>query len=163
LEIAISKILSNKSAAIIKDYIGNVDERIVEMARQEKDNKLIVTKLTAGFDRYRRRVLVGPLMSVITSLPKEEMALLSEAIVELTSLRRRIESHVDTVGGPIDVAVISKGDGFIWIKRKHYFDIDLNRDFIYRKEAKVAGGGHEGQTRKSKSARIRRRSEQPTA
>jgi len=28
----------------------------------------------------------------------------------------------ETVGGPIDVAVLSKGDGFVWIKRKSYFD-----------------------------------------
>ena len=35
----------------------------------------------------------------------------------------------ETVGGPIDVAVISKGDGFIWIKRKHYFSTELNPCF----------------------------------
>ena len=38
----------------------------------------------------------------------------------------------ETVGGPIDVAVVSKGDGFIWIKRKHYFDPVLNQRFIAR-------------------------------
>ena len=36
----------------------------------------------------------------------------------------------ETVGGPIDVAVISKGDGFIWIKRKHYFQRELNQQFF---------------------------------
>jgi hypothetical protein len=36
----------------------------------------------------------------------------------------------ETVGGPIDVAVISKGDGLIWIKRKHYFSPELNRQFF---------------------------------
>jgi hypothetical protein len=36
----------------------------------------------------------------------------------------------ETVGGPIDVAVISKGDGFIWIKRKHYFKPELNPHFF---------------------------------
>jgi hypothetical protein len=36
----------------------------------------------------------------------------------------------ETVGGPIDVAVISKGDGFIWIKRKHYFKSELNPQFF---------------------------------
>ena len=34
------------------------------------------------------------------------------------------------VGGPIDVAVISKGDGFVWIKRKHYFKAELNLHFL---------------------------------
>ena len=47
----------------------------------------------------------------------------------------------ETVGGPIDVAVISKGDGFVWIKRKHYFKPELNPHFIknYFRE----GGEHE--------------------
>jgi hypothetical protein len=36
----------------------------------------------------------------------------------------------ETVGGAVDVAVISKGDGFIWIKRKHYFKPELNARFF---------------------------------
>jgi hypothetical protein len=36
----------------------------------------------------------------------------------------------ENVGGPIDVAVISAGDGFIWIKRKHYFEAERNPHFL---------------------------------
>jgi len=36
----------------------------------------------------------------------------------------------ESVGGPVDVAVISKGDGFVWIKRKYYFDSDINKHFF---------------------------------
>ena len=38
--------------------------------------------------------------------------------------------EAETVAGPIDVAVISKGDGFIWIKRKHYFESGLNQHYF---------------------------------
>ena len=38
---------------------------------------------------------------------------------------------------PIDVAVISKGDGFIWIRRKHYFNAELNPSFFRRKYREV--------------------------
>ena len=58
---------------------------------------------------------------------------MAEALVEITSLRRRVDSDVESVGGPVDVAVISKGDGFIWINRKHYFDSALNMDFPVRR------------------------------
>ena len=34
------------------------------------------------------------------------------------------------VGGPVDVAVISKGDGFVWIRRKNYFDSQDNYKFF---------------------------------
>ena len=36
-----------------------------------------------------------------------------------------------TVGGPIEVATITKYEGFKWIKRKHYFNKDLNPDMEY--------------------------------
>jgi len=36
----------------------------------------------------------------------------------------------ESVGGPIDVALISKGDGFVWIERKHYFRAELNHHFF---------------------------------
>ena len=45
--------------------------------------------------------------------------------------------EMETVGGPIDVAVISKGDGFIWIKRKHYFNKDLNPQFFKNYDMEV--------------------------
>jgi len=61
---------------------------------------------------------------------------MAESLVSLTSFKRKVTMESETVGGPIDVAVISKGDGFIWIKRKHYFKPELNPQFFasYYKE-----------------------------
>ena len=61
--------------------------------------------------------------------PKDELASIAEALVSLSAMERRMAGGRETVGGPVDLAVISKGDGFIWIKRKHYFNIDMNRHF----------------------------------
>lgn len=55
---------------------------------------------------------------------------MAEALVNLTSFKRHVSKESETVGGPTDVAIISKTDGFIWIKRKHYFDGNLNRHFL---------------------------------
>ena len=85
---------------------------------------------TADFCRTR---FVSPVLEIVRHLPKEELASMAEALVNLTSLKRRVSKEEETVGGPIDVAVISKGDGFIWIKRKHYFDPSLNRDYFERR------------------------------
>lgn len=71
-----------------------------------------------------------PLVNTVARLSKEDMAKLAESLVELTSLVRRMSPKEETVGGPIDVAVVSKGDGFIWLKRKHYFDPQLNPNFL---------------------------------
>ena len=49
------------------------------------------------------------------------------------SLKERVTRPSASVSRPIDVAVISKNDGFIWIKRKHYFDPKLNPRFFAKR------------------------------
>lgn len=71
-----------------------------------------------------------PLTRIIGALPFDEMAELAETLIMLESLKEKVTRPTESVGGPIDVAVISKGDGFIWIKRKHYFDPALNTRFM---------------------------------
>jgi hypothetical protein len=76
-------------------------------------------------ERYNQRV-----MSMLNFLPKQELAYMAESLVNLTAFKRKVSDQHETVGGPIDVAIISKTDGFIWVKRKHYFEADLNHHFF---------------------------------
>jgi hypothetical protein len=75
-------------------------------------------------------------MRMVSFLPKDELPNLAESLVELTSLKRHVSTDAETVGGPIDVALITKAEGFVWIKRKHYFKPELNPSFFanYRRE-----------------------------
>lgn len=74
---------------------------------------------------------VDPIINSVRLIPLSEMASLAENLVNITSLRRTyaIDGNQQTVGGPTDVAVLSKGDGFVWIKRKHYFSKELNPNY----------------------------------
>jgi len=78
-------------------------------------------------DAYRNQI-----MEMVASLPKDELGGMAESLVNLTKFKRRISRQQETVGGPIDVAVITKGDGFVWTKRKHYFKPELNPRYITR-------------------------------
>lgn len=84
-----------------------------------------------------------PIRNAIGGLPMDELGMLAETMVNLTSMRRRvaIDSNSRTVGGPIDVAIISKGDGFIWAKRKHYFESDMNPQYFSRNFGSGKGYG----------------------
>lgn len=74
---------------------------------------------------------VNPITSTVAVLPIDELALMAESLVNLTSFKRRMTlEEAESVRGPIDVALITKGDGFIWIKRKHYFEADRNPHFF---------------------------------
>ncbi len=72
------------------------------------------------------------LKNVVNFMSKRELAEVAQSLVELTSRKRRFSDDQETVGGPIDVAVLSKSEGFIWIQRKHYFDAELNPSFFVR-------------------------------
>lgn len=106
------------SNPMLAEAVSHIDmKQIVQKAYQDLGATM--------FDIYTKNLL-----ETLTSLDKEDMANMAESFVALTSLIRRMSPREETVGGPVDVAVISKGDGFIWIKRKHYFDPKYNNHFF---------------------------------
>jgi hypothetical protein len=78
---------------------------------------------------------------MVEFMPKPELAKMAEALVNLTSIKRRVSRGMETVGGPIDVAIISQSEGFVWIKRKHYFPPELN--VRYNERVKAATKSHQ--------------------
>ncbi len=73
-----------------------------------------------------------PVVNTVNHLSIEDLAVMAETFVNLESFRKKVTMMSETVGGPIDVAVITKAEGLIWIKRKHYFDAELNSDYFKR-------------------------------
>jgi len=124
---------------LFKDYTEILIENIKGYSDTQKGS--LKTRMTTISNRilqdhdeqlanHRRQNYVMPVVSVVSILPKDELAAMAEALVNLTSFKRKVSMQSETVGGPIDVAVISKGDGFVWIKRKHYFKPELNSQFF---------------------------------
>ena len=81
---------------------------------------------------FRKTNFADPILDTLYAVPKDELGNMAEAIVNLSSINRRYSAVTESVGGPVDVAVISKGDGFVWMKRKHYFSPDLNLHYANR-------------------------------
>ncbi|MCK4333791.1 hypothetical protein KAX06_03265 [candidate division WOR-3 bacterium] len=94
---------------------------------------------------FRKINNVSSILKAVANLPKDELATMAETLVNLTCFKLKVSLESETVGEPIDVAVISKGDGFIWIKRKHYFKPELNHHFFanYFREPQILGGKNE--------------------
>jgi hypothetical protein len=67
---------------------------------------------------------------ILDILPKDELASMAESLINITSIMRKVTPGIETVGGPVDVAIITKGDGFIWVKRKYYFEIENNPQYV---------------------------------
>lgn len=81
------------------------------------------TKIISIINNYSSEKYAKPILKLGPSLQIDELAFMAESFVNLTSFRSQIamDSDMLTVGGPTDVAVISKSEGFIWIKSKKIF------------------------------------------
>ena len=118
---------------IIINEISKVDAQIGKHIKSKLDKNLekMLQDLFDEWGKSKQRYW-SPVLEVIAALPKDQLGEMAESFVNLTKFRRQITAVPETVGGPIDVAVITKGDGFIWKKRKHYFDPTLNPRAIAR-------------------------------
>ncbi len=94
------------------------------------DLSIISNEFESQLNELKREKQIAPTLDTVAILSKEDLAEMAESLIYLTYLKLRISSTEESVGGPIDVAIISKGDGFIWKKRKHYFEESLNKHFM---------------------------------
>jgi len=129
------KTLDKEFCKQIIDEIENLDDNIFkDSGKNILKNELVKkwSEVIKGIINYSQEEYLIPILKAIRVLPIDELASMAESLVNLTSFRRQVamDNNSQTVGGPIDVAVISKGDGFIWIKRKHYFKPELNHHFF---------------------------------
>jgi hypothetical protein len=102
--------------------IGDLD-RMVSRAR---------SSFSTDWLKKTRDKHAQPLRRVLAALPIREMAELAETLVNLQSLKEKVTKPSEEVGGPIDVAVITKAEGLVWIRRKHFFDPALNARYMAR-------------------------------
>ncbi len=124
---------------IMEELPQKISGKLQNCTKEEKNrfsdqfsqfSKGLIDSLVEDIEKYRRKEHIDPVIDTVAILPKDELATMAEALVNLTQFRQRMTMEMETVGGPIDVAVISKGDGFVWINRKHYFKPELNQQFM---------------------------------
>ena len=74
------------------------------------------------------RILLGKLNNtpVHAAMPIQDAVDLADFLVELTKQWVRFLPGAPTVGGPTEVAAITKHEGFKWVKRKFYYESNLN-------------------------------------
>ena len=128
-------------AATVTGLVDGTIDTISDLTTAQKDRwKSVIApacdeamgKLWDQLETHRESKHLDPILRAIQNLPKDELAHVAASLVNLNSFQKRMSLDPETVGGPIDVAVISKGDGFVWIDRKHYFRAELNQHFLSR-------------------------------
>lgn len=112
-----------------KECLENLQNNYNDLKEEVKS---IVNKLQNNAMEYIVKKNREPIETAIEFLPKDELAIMAESLLTITALKRKYSIYsLESVGGDIDVAVISKSDGFVWIKRKHYFNEKINHHFFH--------------------------------
>lgn len=100
---------------------------------------LIASQFESRFVAKLRQEFERKFNETIALMPKQDLIELAEALVSITAIERKASDDAGTVGGPIDVALITRSEGFVWIKRKHHFSAELNPRYMWRRFSKMLG------------------------
>ena len=79
--------------------------------------------LPAAFQAVRQRTEVE---FINPAMPIQDAIKLGGFLVDITKTATEFARGPLTVGGPTEIAAITKHEGFKWVERKHYYDAILN-------------------------------------
>lgn len=132
--------LTGSFTEFLMKQVGGIIEEFpnASKSRREQYKATVMAQLSDStsellkiFNQHRVDKFYLPIEQSIAHLPKNELAQVASTLVNLNSFQKRVSMNEDeTVGGPVDVAVITRGDGFVWVERKHYFKSELNSHFF---------------------------------
>ncbi len=71
---------------------------------------------------------------VVEAMPIQDAINLAKFLVYTTIQYSKFSPGTQIVGGPIEVATITKHEHFKWVQRKHYYNIKLNENIKYSDE-----------------------------
>ena len=131
--------LLNEFARTLPIEFENIADKISSKYNNKSEIKphfqLAYKHIMKKLNNFAIKNYVHPIITSIGFLRKEDLVEIAEALINITSINRKTTKELQTVGGPIDIAIITKHEGFIWIKRKDLVNKDLN-SIYYNRELK---------------------------
>lgn len=101
---------------IVNGYSQHLPRALLEIGLKEENLDSVLTHI----ETHTLAELISPAM------PVQDAIALADFLVDTTKRYVRFLPMADTVGGDTDICVVTKHEGFKWIKRKHYFETRLN-------------------------------------
>ena len=77
-----------------------------------------------SFERFDKKLMgqsSKQWLKTLRNYDLQDMAQLAENLIAMTSLERHMTFSEEGVGGPIDLAIITKNNGFTWLSRKSWY------------------------------------------
>lgn len=90
----------------------------------EEVDKTITEETQKNLREYSEKSFVNNVRQMLGILPTRELVQLAESMINITTLKRRITDTHEGVGGETDVAIITKEEGFEWVRIKKLYGKD---------------------------------------
>ena len=71
-----------------------------------------------SIENYQYAVHTAPILRAVNSLPRKELGETAASLIKLNSFQQKVMNSIETVGGPVDVAVITRNGGLEWSREK---------------------------------------------
>ncbi len=105
-----------------QDLIDNLlNENMLDSLKSKINYPAIRQEITDIITESGRKHLRQHL-EAIKQFDLQKMACLAENLIKATELHRKISSRQESVGGLVDLAVITREDGFQWLNRKSWYE-----------------------------------------
>lgn len=122
------QIAISQTSGIVAHGQPELIHRVVTGVTQQIGNALqklgVKEDQILGYVNAIRAQTFTPLIS--DSMPIQDAIDVSRFLADATVQFIRFSNAANTVDGPIEIASITRHEGFKWIQRKHYYPIELN-------------------------------------
>ena len=113
---------SELEESVMDDIVSILQKEKVSQKTIQKVREVSLDKIHEHYieriENFVHENYTGGVVNALDFFNLEEMAKMAENLIAVTNLQRHISSSEESVGGPIEVAIITKTGGFKWIK--HY-------------------------------------------
>jgi hypothetical protein len=110
---------------IVNGYSPRLFQALSQVGQPQQTPQSIAQALTPLLNAQ----LNAPL--AFAPMPIQDAIELGRFLVHSAIMFSRYSLGPQVVGGPIEIAAITKHEGFKWISRKHYYDSNLNKEPIH--------------------------------
>lgn len=109
----------------IKNYLNILENKFIQYNDSDlflkflDDLRIINDNCINNLDNFiekSKNNFYSSIFELVEFLPKGELIDMAESLIKITALKRKFDSEFETVGGNVNISIITKGDGFINIK-----------------------------------------------
>lgn len=104
----------------LRRFLLGYDDNLKEILNKNNIDENVIDNILSDCEESLQLPLGVPAM------PIQDAIDLVKFLANISVNSSKFVPGPQVIGGPIDVAVITKHEGFKWIERKHYYDTNLN-------------------------------------